>query len=132
VKSKVGTYIAGAALLLTSGASYADQYVIAHSGLSVTSVEVKDIYLGEKQFAGSVKLVPLDNTSAQERFLASVLKLDQPRYTSLRTREAFREGLNKPSMKLTDNEIVEFVKRTPGALGYVSANPVGVTIIQKF
>lgn len=50
----------------------------------------------------------------------------------MRTRKAFREGLNQPSMKLTDNEIVEFAKRTPGALGYVSADPVGVNIIQKF
>jgi len=32
----------------------------------------------------------------------------------------------------TDAQVVEFVKRTIGAVGYVSTPPSDVTIIQKF
>lgn len=132
MKRLISDCIAAAAFIWTCTTANADQYVISHPGVALTPAEVKDVYLGEKQFAGSVKLVPLDNAAGQERFLSRILNLEKTKYATVWTKKAFREGLQQPSMKSGDNEIVEFVRRTPGAVGYVATNPGGVNIVQKF
>lgn len=132
MKRPISQCMAAAALVWTAATANADQYVISHPGIALSPSDVKDIYLGEKQFAGPVKLVPLDNASSQERFLSRVLNLEKTKYATVWTKKAFREGLHQPSMKSGDSEIVELVKRTPGAVGYVSATPNGVNIVQKF
>ena len=59
-----------------------DVYVIAHPDTKISAELVRDIYIGEKQFAGDIKLIPLDNAIAQSEFLGKVLKLDQTRYAN--------------------------------------------------
>ena len=47
---------------------------------------------------------------------------------------AFRDGLNPPAAKSTDDEVLEFVRRTAGAVGYVSSFPgdKDVMVVRKF
>ena len=52
-------------LLVSTGANAADVVVIANPGIAISSGDIKDIFLGEKQFAGSTKLIVIDNASAQ-------------------------------------------------------------------
>lgn len=111
----------------------ADIYVIAHADAKLTADVIRDIYIGEKQFNGSVKIVPIDNTAAQDDFLRKVLKLDQTRYANLWVKKSFRDALNPPSVKNSDKEIVDLVRKTPGAVGYVTSSPpAGITVIQKY
>jgi hypothetical protein len=111
----------------------ADIYVICSNGVSVTSADVRDIFVGEKQFAGGVKLVPADNSSLQADFLQKVLKMNSAKYAALWTKKSFRDGVNPPSVKSSDAEILEYVKHAPGACGYISsAPPGGVTLAGKF
>lgn len=124
-----------AALLLTAvlplPVQATDIYVIANlPGLTLD--DVRDIYTGEKQLAGSVKLVPLDNSALQAEFLQKALRMDTGKYGTLWTKKSFRDGLNAPAIKGSDLEIVAFVKKTPGAVGYVSAAPPGVAVVQKY
>lgn len=124
-----------AALLLwaTCGICQAgDIYVIANSGVKIGANEVRDIFLGEKQFAESVKLTPLDNVSAQADFLAKVVKMEAGKYSTAWAKKGFREGLTAPAKKSGDAEVIELVKRTPGAVGYVTAGSNGVNVIGKF
>ena len=105
--------------------------VIANSGTTISAGEVKDVFLGEKQFAGSIKLIPVDNSAAQEAFLSKYLQMDATKYNGIWTKKSFRDGLTPPPAKSSDAEIIEFVKKTPGAVGYVgSGNPSGVNVIQ--
>jgi hypothetical protein len=128
------TQAVAAVLLLAAGAAAeaGDLYVISNSGVTVAAGELRDIFLGEKQFAGSVKLIPVDNASAQEMFLSKVMKMEASKYTAAWTKKTFRDGANPPSIKGSDAETVEFVKRTAGAVSYVGAAPSGVNIVGKF
>lgn len=117
----------------SAGFAAAELYVIANKGASVTAAEIKDIFLGEKQFSDdSVKLVPIDNAAVQEEFLVKALKMDIKKYNSFWTKKSFRDGINPPAGRSGDAEVTEFVRRTPGAIGYVKNTPNGVSVIKKY
>lgn len=128
----VSLVAAGALASGISPAALAEVVVIANPATQVAPADVVDIFLGEKQFAGSTKLVPVDNGPQQELFLGKVLKLDSGKYSSKWAKKSFREGLNPPAVKSGDLEVIEYVKRTPGAVGYVASAPAGVTVVQKY
>ncbi|HEY6898165.1 MAG TPA: phosphate ABC transporter substrate-binding protein [Rhodocyclaceae bacterium] len=121
-----------AALSLVSTLAFADVYVISNSGAQLAPTDVRDVFIGEKQFAGSVKLIPVDNGALQEKFLDAVMKMDASRYSTVWTKKSFREGINPPPVKSGDAEVTDFVKKTPGAVGYVSSQPSGVNVIHKY
>lgn len=125
---KFASVIALTLLAQTTQAS--DLVVIANASVSLSSSEVRDVFLGDKQFAGSTKLIPVDNSAAQENFLSKVLQISNSKYASTWTKKAFRDGLTAPAVKSSDAEVIEFVKRTKGAVGYVSGSPSGVNIVR--
>jgi hypothetical protein len=132
IKHTVLAVTAASLLALASAARAGDLYVIANSGTTVSPEEVRDVFLGEKQFAGSVKLIPVDNAAAQDAFLAKVMKMEAGKYTSSWTKKSFRDGVSPPAIKGGDAETIEFVKHTPGAVGYVGTSPAGVSVVSKF
>lgn len=125
-------FLSFAAAILCTNVAFADVFVITHSSVQISGNDVREIFVGDKQFAGSVKLIPVDNGPSQEQFLSKVLKMDGAKYNSTWTKKSFREGLNPPAVKSGDAEVVDYVKKTPGAVGYVGSAPAGVTVVQKF
>lgn len=120
-----------AAALLAAGctlARAADLYVICNARVSLSAADVRDLFLGEKQFAGTLKLVPIDNGVAQSIFLDKVLKMNLAKYSTTWTKKSFRDGLNPPLVAGSDAEALAFVKRTPGACSYVTT-PVGADVV---
>jgi ABC-type phosphate transport system substrate-binding protein len=118
------------ALLVFHNAYAGDVVIIANYGVNLSADDVRDIFLGEKQFAGSTKLTPVDNAILQESFLSKFLQISSAKYSSTWTKKAFRDGLIAPAIKSGDAEVIEFVKRTHGAIGYVSSAPAGVNIVK--
>lgn len=115
---------------LGGAARAADLYVICHPGVKLLATDVRDMFLGEKQFAGSIMLQPADNNAAQLRFLEKVLNMGADKYATAWTKKSFRDGLNPPPVKGTDAEALEYVRRTGGACSYVSTAPgPGVVLI---
>ena len=106
--------------------------VIAHPTVSLSADEIRDVFLGEKQFAGNLKLVPVDNTAIQSEFLTTVLQTDAQKYSARWMKKTFREGLAPPARKGSDAEVIEFVRSTPGAVGYVSRPWPGFKVLEKF
>jgi ABC-type phosphate transport system substrate-binding protein len=106
--------------------------VIAHESVVLTGDEVRDTFLGEKVLAGTVKLVPIDNSSSQEEFLSKVLQTDREKYYARWAKKLYREGLSTPPTKGTDAEVTAFVKATPGAIGYVSKAAPGVKVLHSY
>ncbi|MCK9283257.1 MAG: phosphate ABC transporter substrate-binding protein [Rhodocyclaceae bacterium] len=117
---------------LCLSAHAAEVFVICNSGVQIAAPEIKEVFTGDKQFAGTLKLNPVDNGPLQAAFLSAVLKLDTLRYNMIWTKKSFREGINPPPVKSGDSDVLDFVRKTPGAIGYVSSAPSGVTVIQKF
>ena len=124
----------GIGLLITGAQAIAgDVYVVCSAGVTVTAGDVKSMYLGEKQFAAGVKLQLADNASLQSTFLEKVLTMDSAKYTAVWTKKSFRDGANPPVMKNSDAEILDYIKHTPGACGYVSnAPPADAAVAAKF
>ncbi len=113
-------------------AAAADLFVIANPKASVTSGDIRDIFLGEKQFAGATKLIPVDNSALQAEFLDKVLKLDQGKYSTHWTKKGFRDGLNAPTVLSGDAAVIDFVKQAAGGGGDVRAAPAGANVVGKF
>ena len=123
--------VCSAALLLLSVPQFAsadDVVVITNPGVTISADDIKDIFTGEKQFAGSTKLIVVDNASTQGSFLSKFLKMDTAKYNNIWTKKSFRDGLTPPAVKSSDAEVTEYVRRTPGAVGYVSSAPAGVNV----
>ena len=112
----------------------ADIYVIARPDVKVSSDDIREIYLGDKQFSGDVRLVPVDNQAVLPEFVKKALAMNPQRYNTLWVKKGFRDGLDPPVLKATDSEVVEFVKRMQGAVGYVSSAPLDnrIVVIGKF
>ena len=117
-------------LLASQGAIAGDIVVISNSGIAVSADEIRDIFLGEKQFAGSTKLDVIDNAAIQSDFLSKVMHMDTAKYNGIWTKKSFRDGLTPPAVKTGDAEVIEYIKRTPGAIGYVSSTPSGVKVVK--
>jgi ABC-type phosphate transport system substrate-binding protein len=113
--------------------AFADVYIIMSPGMSLTADDIKNIYTGEKELAESTKIKPQDNSAAKEEFLKKVLQLDATKYESLWTKKSFRDGINPPTVRASDAEVIAYVKATRGAIGYVTtAPPSDVTVLKKF
>lgn len=133
----------GVALLLVAAVSCASSsvadpsqqglYVICHPSVSIMASDLRDIFLGEKQFAGAVKLAPADNSAAREAFLQKVLRMDVARYLTAWTKKSFRDGVNPPTLSRSDAEALEYVRRAPGRCSYVTTAPgPGVQVVATF
>jgi hypothetical protein len=127
----------GLAALAFASASVADSteglYVICHPSVSVTASDLRDIFLGEKQFAGAVRLAPADNSAARDTFLQRVLRMDVARYLTAWTKKSFRDGVNPPTMSRSDAEALEYVRRAPGRCSYITTAPgPGVLVVATF
>jgi hypothetical protein len=126
-----GLLVAAAALVHGEAARAGE--VIVHPSLELRASQVRDVFLGEKQIASGVPIVPVDNSAAQEKFLAAVLQTNERSYGARWRHKAFREGLHAPAVKGSDAEVMSFVRSTPGAVGYLAgeAGP-GVRVIDRF
>jgi hypothetical protein len=121
------------AVLLAPGAACAGE-LIAHPSVSLTVDEVRELYLGERQFAGKLKLVPVDNIALRSEFLSKVLQTDERKYAARWLRRSLHEGLEAPELMDGDAQTCAFVRSTPGAVGYVSKSTgtAGIKILAEF
>jgi hypothetical protein len=111
----------------------ADLYVICNSNVSLAVADIRDVFLGDKQFAGSVKLTPVDNRASQALFLEKVMKMNAARYSTAWTKKSFRDGISPPPVEGSDAETLVYVRHTPGACSYLTTPETdGVVLVSKF
>ncbi len=121
-------------VLIGCSAGYADAelFVVCHSATHLDAEDIVDVFAGGKQYSGDIKLAPVDNVAAQEEFLAKVLHMNSAKYSTLWIKKSFRDGTRPPLVKANDTETMQFIRKTPGAVGYVKSQPSGVTVIKKY
>ena len=126
--------LVGIALVGWAGAAGGgDLYVICNLAVTLQPAEIKDTFIGDKGFIGSLKLAPADNSAAQAAFLEKVLKVDAGKYAGIWTKKSFRDGINPPPLKATDAEALAYVKQTAGGCSYVASEPgPGVAVIARY
>jgi hypothetical protein len=132
-RSSLMASLGAVVLLVATAPTPADVYVVANPSLSVKIDDLKAIYSGDKELAGTTKIKAVDNRAAQAEFLSKVLMLNAGRYESLWTMKSFRDGLTAPAVKNTDAEVIAYVQATPGAIGYIgTAPPSDLVLLKKF
>ena len=113
--------------LISASAGAGDIYVIAHPSVTLGDErQLREVYMGEKQFAGSLKVVPVENMGAQTDFLEKVIGMRPDKYAALWVKKSFRGNASVPPTKSDDEDVIKFVKNTPGAIGYVSTPKHGL------
>ncbi len=122
--------------LATAAASAmgADVYVVTRTETKLSLEDVREVYLGDKEFSRGVRLIPVDNQLAQAEFTVKALAMDLQRYSQLWVKKAFRDALTPPALIATDLEVMDFVKRNRGAIGYVLSAPrdKDIVVIGKY
>lgn len=117
---------------LADAAQAADVYVISNEAVHFAPGELREVFLGERQFAAGRRLVLLDNASLQKDFIDRVVGIDPAKYSTVWAKKGFREGINPPEMKAGDQAVIATVRATPGAIGYVSMVPSGVHVVDRY
>ena len=110
----------------------AELVIVCNSATTLDADGIFDVFLGGKQFSNGIKLIPIDNAAAQEEFLTKVLLMNSVKYATYWAKKAFRDGIHQPLLKAGDADVLEFVRQTPGGVGYVRSIPSGVKVIKKY
>jgi ABC-type phosphate transport system substrate-binding protein len=131
-----------AAALLVGGtlaatASAAEVVIITHpaTGTSnLTKAEIQDIFTGRKtRWASGATMVPVlvEVDGTHEAFLSTYVQKTPAQFDTWWKRQIFTGKASPPRSFKTEREVVDFVSRTEGSLGYVSKSAVadGVKIV---
>jgi ABC-type phosphate transport system substrate-binding protein len=117
-------------LFWTAQAGAEDIAIIVSERLNVSSVsldDVREIYRGKIQFLGGKRLKPIDQSESQEirkAFLAEVLRLSKSDYTKHWMHLVFLEGTNAPVLRDDSAAVIQAVRNSEGAIGYVWASEI--------
>ena len=115
-----------------------DVKVIVNSANSVgelPAADVTNIFLKKTaRFPGGTAAVPVDQakgSAVRGAFSKSVLGRPAGAVEAYWQQQIFAGGELPPSTKASDDDVVAFVKATPGAIGYVSsgASVAGVKVV---
>jgi len=129
-----------AALLLPMAAAAADAFkVVANPDVPVTAlskVELERIFLKKQiEWPNGLSAVPVDQSSislVRTAFSQTVHNKKMSAITSYWQKQIFSGRGVPPPVRGSDEEVLDFVQSTPGAIGYVAADAVtaGVKTIE--
>ena len=114
-------------LLLGARAKPVDLVVIAHAGLGIERMDAQDLrrlYLGQEVHVGDAALVPaiLRKEPMSEAFARHYLDRTASQLTTYWRRQLYSGKGLPPKAFDRQRDIVEFVRTTPGAIGFVGAD----------
>jgi ABC-type phosphate transport system substrate-binding protein len=107
-------------------------FIIENESMNVSADDIEDIFTGEMQTIGTKSIKLVDNKEAQTHFLNQVLQISLIKYKSIWVKRSFRDGAKIPDSLKDDKETIEFVKNTPGAIGYVTTKDNHVKVIKEY
>ena len=121
------------AAMLCSTACMAEVVVIVHpSNTAAIDVDaVSKIYLGQvKTFPGGSPAIPVEQDigPAVDEFHSKVLNKTDKDLRKLWARQVFTGGLLPPKVLENDDAVLDFVSKTPEAIGYVQAGKVNAKV----
>lgn len=93
------------------------------TALSLDRNDIKQIFLGQKTTwddGTKIIFVVQDRTKAGDAFLSTYLQTNASQYDNYWKKQVFTGQGKAPYSFSSNYELVEFVSRTPGAIGYVS------------
>jgi hypothetical protein len=126
------TILIGTSLLLAATRASAG-VVISNRGLQLSIDEVRQLYSGELGSKDGTPLLPVDNAIEQGNFIVHVLGIDAVQYQNRWTLKSFRKAITPPPVNGGDAEVIAYVKRMPGGVGYLRGTaPADVSTIAAY
>jgi ABC-type phosphate transport system substrate-binding protein len=111
-----------------TGAARADMIVIANSDVLVWELDAgtaKTVFLGKKtKWGDGTSIIPvvLRRGPTHEAFLRKIVKRTPSQYSTFWKRAIFTGTGMPPKSFATEEEVVGFVRASPGAIGYVDSS----------
>jgi hypothetical protein len=127
-RSVLETAAVFAITMFAVSASARDYVVVAHPDVAATRVNLKTlqaIFLGEKsEWEKGEKIMPvtLDGGAAHEAFVKDVLRKTPMQFSNYWNQQLFTGKGVPPRSFTTAEELMEYVAKTRGAVGYVPAS----------
>ena len=126
-----------AAVILMSVVSVAasDVYIVAHRDVAdkeISGKTIERIFLGKKsRWSDGVRIVPvmLKKGNLHERFVSQMLNRDASQFSTFWKQAVFTGRGLPPKSFETSKELLEYIAKTPGAVGYASSPPKDSAII---
>lgn len=87
----------------------------------ITLESLKEIYLGEKTVEQSVRILPVnqEDPTIKKKFVEEVLGATIQRYDAFWFKKAFKDGVVPPVNRESSSDVILFLGREVGAIGYV-------------
>jgi len=135
---KTGLWTLLLALGCVAGESDAAGGVVVIGNANLTrldSATLERIYTGRTIEVDGVHVTVVNansGTAVRTRFLQVFLNQNEDKYTGYWTVRRYN-GLGAPPRELPPSEVIDFVKSTPGAIGYIDEAdiPAGVNVLLK-
>ena len=125
---KILTYLSICFLALwVGGTAYAEVMIITHPDVKETSLtkrDIKEIFLGKKgqwQDISQIRPVLMDEAEVLKEFLQTYIKKTSNQYTNYWKKMLFTGKGNPPIRFTSSAEVVAYVSKTAGAIGFVQA-----------
>ena len=119
-----------------TGAFASDYTLIGHpcGPATLSKADVKNILLGNKtkwDGGGLIKLAVLTSGSAHEAVVREFTSRSTDQFDKFWKKQVFTGKCVAPDTFPSDEDMIAFVAKTPGAFGYISSGstPAGVTVI---
>lgn len=102
---------------------------------SLSQKEVSDYFMKKKtKWPSGIAVAPVDQSSSskvREQFSQQIHGKSTGAIRNYWQQAAFSGSGTAPTEKASDSDVIEYVKKTPGAIGYISAdaNVSGVKVI---
>lgn len=111
--------------------------VVAHPSLKVDVVKkyvVQRVFLKQADRVGGVRVTPVDQSvgsSVRDAFSKRVVRQPVIEVRRYWQQQLWAGGERPPETRTSDEEVLEFVRTTPGGIGYVSvaADTFGVKVL---
>ena len=130
IKSSIKIALLGLASTLFISNAYSESAVIVNpaNASQISKDDIADIYLGKlKRFSNGEAVVALDHQESSDirtQFLQAVLDKNPVQMKSYWSRLIFTGKGVPPEILENDAEIVKYVSKNPGAIGYIGTQSV--------
>ncbi|MFA6008556.1 MAG: hypothetical protein WC799_01135 [Desulfobacteraceae bacterium] len=123
-------------LMLTAIAAQAELMVIANKSVTqstLTSQDIKDIFLGNKQYwndKSKISVAALSEGDTAKSFFKTYLGMSPKKYGSMWDEKLYTGGKLSPRLFKNPKQLIDFITQTSGAIGFIdSSSPAKEVIV---
>ncbi len=109
--------------------AFAEILIIGHPGITspLSAHQVREVYLNTLQVLPGGQLVqPVDqdkNSDVRKEFYRRIIKMNHSQLRAYWSKRVFMEKGDRPIAIASDKMVIQWVARTPGAVGYIGRRP---------